>query len=365
MSNAGMNPVSPTLDQVPIDPPPRYSTVFPDSDLYPSEHSSHARARPRCHSSSHAKRQEPSSRHRRHYRSKIAPDPLAQYSTLNPHAPDFALASNSAYPSFINGTAHSQSPRRGPQPCSSSSLVSVKVEKGVPLRHHFHLDVEGHTHRHLTITNDEQKSLFGVKIKHPSPNSRSYGIEIASVLPSAIISSSCTASIRPSDRSISFTIHSQLFVVCSRGSAADRITTNDIEFISSSDSELLRWVNEGENGQLDLLLRDSAGATIAHLTSWEKGTKEGGIIQLLRGGMEQNAIEEIAISGLIALSEENRKKRSQGVVGREGWRETVDAAWLPSDYGMADWGHDCKGTSGYDYLSAGIDVGSNILTLFQ
>ena len=365
MSNAGMNSVSPTLDQVPIDPPPRYSTVFPDSDLYPSEHSSQTGARPRCHSSSHAKRQDLSSRHRRHYRPKIAPDPLAQYSTLNPHAPDFALASNSAYPSFINGTAQSKSPRRRPQPCSSSSLVSIKVEKGVPLRHHFHLDVEDNTHRHLTITNDEQKSLFDVKIKHPSPNSRRYRTKIASVLPSAIISSPCTASIRPSDRSISFTIHSQLFVVCSRGSAAPDRTTNDIEFISSSDSALLRWVNGGENGQLDLLLRDWAGATIAHLTSWEKGAEEGGTIQLLRGGMEQNAMEEIAISGLIALSEANRKKRSQGVVSREGRRETVDAAWLPSDYGMTDWGHDCKSTSGFEYLSAGIDTGSNILSLFQ
>ena len=361
MSSTGMNPLSPTPNQVPTDAPPRYSTVFTNEDSYPPGYSSHVSARSRSHSPLHERRQDPSSRHKRHYRSNLAPDPIGHYSTLNPHSPDFALASNSAYPSFINGTARSKSLRRGPQPCSSSSLASAEVEKGVPLRHHFHLEAEGHTHRHLTITNDEQKPLFDVRIKYPSSYSRTYGIEIASMLPSALFSSSCNANIRPSARSISFTIHSQLFVVCSRESASNR-TTNGIEFMSSSDLALLRWTNTGEMGQQDLLLQNSAGATIAHLTSWERGTKEKGTIQLLRGDMEQNVMEEIAISGLLALSEENRKKGSMGV-GGEGRGKTANAAWLPSDYGMADWGHDCKSTSGY--LSAGIDVASNILGAFQ
>ena len=355
-----MNVVSPPINQVPTDAPPRYSTIFSDTDLYPPGYSSHLSARPRRHSPSRERGQDPFSRHRRRYRTSLAPDPLGQYSTLNPHAPDFALAANSAYPSFINGTTRSKSPRRGPRPCSSSSLVLAKAEKGVPVQHHFHLEAEGHTHRHLTITNDEHKSLFEVKTKHPNPYSRSRSIEITSMLPSAIFSSTCNASIRVCDRSISFTVHSQLFVVCSGGSTSDR-TTNGIEFMSSSsDLTLLRWINTGENGQLDLLLQNLAGATIAHLTSWERGTKEEGTIQLLRGGLEQTAMEEIAISGLLALSQENRK--SQGV-GREEGGKTVNAAWLPSDYGMADWGNDCKSTSGY--LSVGSDVVSNILSDFQ
>ena len=361
MSSTGMNPVSPTPNQVPTDAPPRYSTLFTNEDSYPLGYSSHLSARPRSHSPSHERRQDPSSRHRRHYRSNLAPDPLGQYSTLNPHSPDFALASNSAYPSFINGTARSKSPYRSPQPCASSSLASAKVEKGVPLRHHFHPEAEGYAHRHLTITNDEQKPLFDVRIKYAGSHSRTYAIEIASMLPSALFSSSCNASIRPSDRSISFTMHSQLFVVCSQGSASNR-TTNGIEFMSSSDLALLRWTNTGENGQQDLLLQNTSGATIAYLTSRERGSKEEGIIQLLRGGMEQNAMEEIAISGLLALSEENRKKRSQGL-DREGRGKIVNAVWLPSDYGMADWGHHCKSTAGY--FSAGTDVASNILGAFQ
>ena len=92
---------------------------------------------------------------------------------------------------------------------------------------------------------------------------------------------------------------------------------NGIEFISSFDLTLLRRVNKGENGQLDLLLQNLAGATIAHLTSWENGTKEEGIIQLLCSDMEQNAMDEITINGLIALSEENRRKRSWVSLGRD------------------------------------------------
>ena len=44
-------------------------------------------------------------------------------------------------------------------------------------------------------------------------------------------------------------------------------------------------------------------------------------------------MEEININGLIALSEENRRKRSLGVV-RERKRKTMNVAWLTSDYGM-------------------------------
>ena len=238
MSSTGVNPVSPTASQVPTDAPPRYSTIFSDMDSDPPRYSRHVSARPRSHSPLHERRQDPSSRRGRRYRSNLEPDPLGQYSTLNPHAPDFALASNSAYPSFVNGIARSKPPRRGRQPCSSSSLVSAKAEKGVPLQIHFRLEVEGHTHRYLTVTNEEQKSLFDVKIKHSNPYSRSYGIEISSMLPSALFSSSCNASIRPSDRSISFTVHSQLFVVCvSRESDSDR-ETEGIEFMSSSDLAL-------------------------------------------------------------------------------------------------------------------------------
>ena len=76
MSNTGMNTVSPAFNQVPIDSPPRYSTILSNSNSYPLEYSSHVSARPRSHNSSHEKWQDPSSRHKRYYL-KIAPDPLA------------------------------------------------------------------------------------------------------------------------------------------------------------------------------------------------------------------------------------------------------------------------------------------------
>lgn len=150
-----------------------------------------------------------------------------------------------------------------------------------------------------------------------------------------------------SPRVIAFTIHDQLVVVTS-GKSSSSSVSHGFDFMSSGVG-LLRWANEGETGQSDLLLRTVAGTKVARLSSWEKGTKEEGIIRLLCGAIEQPLMEEIAISGLLVLSEEKQRGRNK-VASEEGRRMTVSADWLPSDYGMADWGDDRGGRS--RFLSA-------------